>query len=124
MVVEKETFSIGQLVSKNCLTCGEEQSHQVATVTKKGQISKVICSVCATVSSFKAGTKAAESNGEPKIGKPYDRLLTYRKGQTMMHATFGYGEVMSIIEPQKIDVKFAGGLRRLIHSQQQGHSQQ
>ena len=34
----------------------------------------------------------------------------------MMHASFGYGEVMSVIEPQKIDVKFSGGLRRLIHS--------
>jgi hypothetical protein len=34
-----------------------------------------------------------------------------------MHSSFGYGEVMSVIEPQKIDVKFGDGLRRLIHSQ-------
>jgi hypothetical protein len=108
---------IGQLVSKTCLKCGEEQSHQVATMTKKGQISKVICSVCATVSTFKSGTKAADADGAPKTGTPYDRTRTYRKGQTMMHSAFGYGEVMSVIEPQKIDVKFAGGLRRLIHSQ-------
>ena len=115
--MEKETFSIGQLVSKQCLNCGEEQSHTVATVTKKGQISKVICSVCSVVSTFKSTAKTANDDETPKTGTPYDRTRTYRKGQTMMHTSFGYGEVMSVIEPQKIDVKFSGGLRRLIHSQ-------
>ncbi|MDQ4122960.1 MAG: hypothetical protein M3209_16100 [Acidobacteriota bacterium] len=115
--MEKETFTIGQLVSKNCLKCGDEQSHTVASVTKKGQISKVICSVCAVLSSFKLSAKALDADATPKTGTPYDRTRTYRKGQTMMHSSFGYGEVMSVIEPQKIDVKFSGGLRRLIHSQ-------
>lgn len=115
--MENETFSIGQLVSKACLNCGEEQSHQVATVTKKGQVSKVVCSVCAVISSFKSTTKALDADDAPKTGTPYDRTRTYRKGQTMMHSSFGYGEVVSLVEPQKIDVKFSGGLRRLIHSQ-------
>ena len=30
----------------------------------------------------------------------------YRKGQAMMHSTFGQGEVTAVIEPQKIDVLF------------------
>lgn len=115
--MENGTFSIGQLVSKNCLNCGEEQSHQVATLTKKGQISKVVCSVCSVVSTFKSTAKTLDADATPKTGTPYDRSRTYRKGQTMMHSSFGYGEVMSVIEPQKIDVKFTGGLRRLIHSQ-------
>lgn len=115
--MENEVFTVGQLVSKDCLTCGAEQSHQVMTVTKKGAISKVVCAVCATVSSFKASAKAADADQGQKTGEPYDRKLTYRKGQKMMHNTFGYGEVMSLIEPRKIDVKFSGGLRRLIHSQ-------
>ncbi len=115
--MENKVFSIGQLVSKACLNCGEEQSHQVATLTKKGQISKVVCSVCAVVSTFKSTAKSPSSDDTPKTGTPYDRTRTYRKGQTMMHSSFGYGEVMSVIEPQKIDVKFSGGLRRLIHSQ-------
>lgn len=115
--MEKETFSIGQLVSKSCLNCGEEQSHAVASVTKKGQISKVICSVCSVLSTFKTTARVFDADAAPKTGTPYDRTRTYRKGQTMMHSSFGYGEVMSVIEPQKIDVKFSGGLRRLIHSQ-------
>ena len=112
----KETFSINQLVSKTCLKCGEEQSHRVGTLTKKGHVSKVVCSVCAVVSTFKSTAKSVDADAATKTGTPYDRTRTYRKGQTMMHASFGYGEVMSVIEPQKIDVKFSGGLRRLIHS--------
>ncbi len=116
--MENPNFSIGQLVSKTCVKCGEEQSHQVATLTKKGQISKVVCSVCSVVSTFKSGVKSLDADGvASKTGTPYDRTRTYRKGQTMMHSSFGYGEVMSVIEPQKIDVKFSDGLRRLIHSQ-------
>lgn len=115
--MENGTFSIGQLVSKVCTKCGEEQSHQIASLTKKGQISKVVCSICSAVSTFKSTAKASDDDSTPKTGTPYDRTKTYRKGQTMVHSSFGYGEVMSVIEPQKIDVKFAGGLRRLIHSQ-------
>jgi hypothetical protein len=115
--MENETFAVGQLVSKMCLTCGDEQSHQILTVTKKGLISKVVCAVCATTSSFKSTAKTASASSEPKTADPYDRTHTYRKGQTMMHNAFGYGEVMSVIEPQKIDVKFSDRLRRLIHAQ-------
>ena len=113
--MESGTFAIGQLVEKICLSCGVEQSHTVTVLTKKGLISKVACTSCATVSSFKSGVKAAD-DGKPKTGSPYDPKLTYRKGQAMMHNSFGYGEVMSIIEPQKIDVKFSDRLRRLIHA--------
>jgi hypothetical protein len=115
--MENGTFEIGQLVSKMCLGCGEEQSHKIATLTKRGQISKVICSVCGVASTFKSGSKAAVADDSPKTGTPYDRTRTYRKGQTMMHDAFGYGEVMSVVEPRKIDVKFSDRLRRLIHAQ-------
>lgn len=113
--MESETFSVGQLVEKLCQPCGVEQSHTVTVLTKKGLISKVACTACATVSSFKSGAKATD-DGKPKTGSPYDPKMTYRKGQGMLHNSFGYGEVMSIIEPQKIDVKFSDRLRRLIHA--------
>jgi hypothetical protein len=49
------------------------------------------------------------------VGAPYDRARTYRRGQTLMHPTFGEGEVTAIIEG-KMDVLFADRMRRLIHS--------
>ena len=114
--MEDKIFLVGELVSKTCAKCGSEQSHTITTLTKKGQISKVTCATCSTVSSFKSGIAAAKSEDRQKESTPYDRTKTYRKGQTMMHSSFGYGEVLSVIEPQKIDVKFSDGMRRLIHS--------
>lgn len=115
--MENETIALGQLVEKFCLTCGEENSHTVAALTKKGLISKVVCTNCGTLGSFKVAKEATAKTVEPKDSTPYDRTKTYRKGQAMMHASFGYGEVVSVIEPQKMDVKFSSGLRRLIHGQ-------
>ena len=114
--MEDKIFLIGQLVSKTCTKCGSEQSHVITTLTKKGQISKVACTVCSTASAFKSGIAAAKADGREKTSTPYDRTRTYRKGQTMIHSSFGYGEVLSVIEPQKIDVKFSDGMRRLIHA--------
>jgi len=52
-----------------------------------------------------------------KTPSPYDRTLTYRAGQSMIHQMFGIGEVTKLIEPGKMDVLFEDHLRRLIHAQ-------
>jgi len=75
-----------------------------------------MCDVCSTVSTFKSGVKTSVGM-TTKAGSPYDRTRKYRKGQAMMHSTFGQGEVTAVIEPQKIDVLFGDQVRRLIHAQ-------
>ncbi len=116
--VEKHIYAVGDRVEKLCLVCGEERGHVVASVTKRGQISRVDCARCKTRSTFKQnavhGTRAAM-----KIGAPYDQARTYSSGQTMLHPTYGVGEVMAVIEPRKIDVLFPDRMRRLIHSRVQ-----
>ncbi|HEX8707642.1 MAG TPA: hypothetical protein VF723_05225 [Pyrinomonadaceae bacterium] len=114
--MEKQTYTIDDCVEKLCAVCGEVRGHVVASVTKRGQISRVSCPKCGTRSSFKPSTGTAGGLSSTKAGAPYDRTRTYRTGQTMMHPTYGLGEVTAIIEPQKIDVLFADRLRRLIHS--------
>jgi hypothetical protein len=114
--MEKQTFTVGERVEKVCAVCDEERGHVVASVTKRGQISRVECPKCGTRSPFRSGAKLAGSHSSAKVGAPYDRTRTYRTGQTMTHPTFGIGEVTAIIEPQKIDVLFADRMRRLIHS--------
>ncbi len=112
--MEKQTYVVGDRVEKLCMVCGEERGHLVASVTLRGRISRVDCPKCSTRSSFKSGVKLV--GGRPlKAGAPYDRTNKYHKGQTMLHPSFGVGEVMAIIEPQKIDVLFADRMRRLIH---------
>jgi len=112
--LEKSTFACGDRVEQMCLKCGEERGHVVASVSKKGKITRVSCPVCGSRAPYKSGgvsTRAASG-----AGAPYDASRTYRRGQVMIHPVFGEGEVTALIEPCKIDVLFADRMRRLIHS--------
>ncbi len=115
MEEDKKIFAIGDRVEQMCVTCGEERGHIVASMTKRGKITRVTCPKCSSRVPYKSGTVRRASN---KVGAPYDRARTYRRGQTMLHPNFGEGEVTALIEPGKMDVLFADRVRRLIHSHQ------
>jgi hypothetical protein len=114
--MEKHSYAVGDRVEKQCAVCNVERGHVVASLTKRGQVWRVSCPSCDTLSSFKSGANVSRAGSLTKTGAPYDRNRTYRKGQTMTHPTFGPGEVTALIEPQKIDVLFTDRLRRLIHA--------
>lgn len=116
--MEQQTHKVGERVEKFCAACGEERGHVVASVTKRGQISRVTCPQCGTRSTFKSG-EGASARTSAKAGAPYDSTRTYRAGQSLTHPVFGPGEVTAVIEPQKIDVLFSDRLRRLIHAKPQ-----
>ena len=109
---EKGIFAVGDRVEQMCATCQEERGHIVVSVTKKGRITRVSCPKCGSRVPYKAG---ATFRASTTAGAPYDRARTYRRGQMMMHPSFGQGEVTAIIEAGKIDVLFADRMRRLIH---------
>ena len=111
---EKRVFTIGNRIDQMCVTCNEERGHIVVSVTKAGRITRVTCPMCDSRVMYRAGTTSRASS---KLGAPYDRARTYRKGQTLTHPMFGEGEVTAIIEPQKMDVLFADRIRRMIHAQ-------
>jgi hypothetical protein len=117
--VEKPTYAVGARVDKFCAKCQEERGHIVATITKRGQISRVSCPKCGVRSSFKpaTGPRSASASASAKASAPYDRTRTYRTGQHLTHATYGPGEVTAVIEPKKIDVLFSDRVCRLIYSQ-------
>jgi DNA-directed RNA polymerase subunit RPC12/RpoP len=110
---EKPVFKIGDRVDQMCITCNEERGHIVVSVSKAGKITRVGCPMCASRVMYRAGTTRRASAHQ---AVPYDRARTYRKGQTLIHPTFGEGEVTAIIEPQKMDVLFGDRIRRLIHA--------
>jgi DNA-directed RNA polymerase subunit RPC12/RpoP len=105
--------AIGDRVDQMCLTCGEERGHIVASVSKTGKITRVSCPICNSRVPYKGGSTRTTATS---AGAPYDRTRTYRRGQTMLHPTFGEGEVTAVIESGKIDVLFADRIRRLIHA--------
>ena len=112
--MEKQIYTDGERVEKFCAVCGEERGHVVASVTKRGQISRVSCPKCGTRSTFKAGSGTAARHSAES--SPYDRTRTYRAGQSLTHPVFGVGEVTALVDPQKIDVLFPDRMRRLIHA--------
>ena len=114
--MEKEVFTVGDRTDKFCAVCADERGHIVTSVTKRGQVSRVTCSKCGTVSTFQL---ASRTSPRPSIKAPssYDRTITYRAGQSMTHKIFGVGQVTKLIEPRKMDVLFEDRLRRLIHAQ-------
>jgi hypothetical protein len=114
--MEKHQYAVGDRVDKLCTVCNEERGHVVALLNKAGQISRVSCPQCGTRSAFKSGKSVKSKRSLPQDSQPYDWTRTYRKGQTMMHPTFGLGEVTAVIEPQKIDVLFSDRVRRLVHA--------
>lgn len=113
--MDEQLHIVGERADKFCAVCAEERGHIITSVTKHGRISRVNCPKCSTVSTFKRAARTAQRRSlQP--GAPYDRTHTYRTGQTMTHSTYGQGEVMSLVEPQKIDVLFSDRMRRLIHA--------
>jgi hypothetical protein len=116
--MEKQVFAVGERADKLCAKCDDERGHIVTAVTKRGQISRVSCPKCGTVSTFKLSSRTLPRLAV-KTPSPYDRSITYRAGQSMAHQMFGIGEVTGLIDPQKIDVLFQDRLRRLIHAQGQ-----
>lgn len=109
---EKTVYKIGDRVDQMCVNCKEERGHIVTSVSKVGRITRVGCPMCKSSVTYRAGASRASA----KSGAPYDRGRTYRKGQILMHPTFGEGEVTEIIEPQKMDVLFGDRIRRMIHA--------
>ncbi len=114
-VAEKPAFVVGDRVEKLCIKCGEERGHVIASLNKRGKISRVTCPKCGTLGTFKTGVGTG-TRRKLDPGAPYDQTRAYRAGQTMLHPTFGQGEVTALIEPLKIDVLFADRMRRLIHA--------
>ena len=109
----KPVFKIGDRVDQMCVNCKEERGHIVTSLSKVGRITRVGCPMCKSSVTYRAGTPSRVS---AKPGAPYDPAQTYRKGQILMHPTFGEGEVTEIIEPRKMDVLFADRIRRMIHA--------
>lgn len=113
--MKKPVNVAGDHVEMFCTVCELEQQHVVGAATKLGTITKASCEKCNTVVSFSRGVKTAVSAGKGKNASPYDRTRSYRMGQSMMHDTFGRGEVTTIIDSRKIDVLFGDKTRRMLH---------
>ena len=107
--MEKQVFTVGERIDKFCAVCNEERGHIVTSVTKRGQISRVSCSKCGTVSTFKLASRTLPRPAI-KTPSPYDRTLTYRAGQSMTHADVWYRRSNKIDRAEKDGSALPGSL--------------
>ena|SRR5687767_2505682 len=115
--MKNQIYTIGENVEKFCAVCDEQLGHIVKSVTKAGRVSRVNCSKCGLLGTFKPIANLTKVQSlATKTGVPYDQSKTYRSGQIMSHTTFGTGEVLTVIDRRKIDVLFLDRVRRLVHS--------
>jgi transcription elongation factor Elf1 len=115
--MNKRIYTVGENVEKFCPACQAQFGHIVKSVTKTGSVSRVNCSKCGLLGTFKASTNLLKiQDSATKTGEPYQQSRTYRAGQVMAHTTFGPGEVMTVFDTKTIDVLFADRVRRLVHS--------
>ena len=115
--MSEETYTIGESVDKLCPDCNVNLEHAVKSLTKLGKISRVVCSKCGKIGTYKRSVNAGKLEKlKSKTGSPYDWTKTYRTGQIMQHSTFGIGEVLKVSNSKMIDVLFMDRVRRLIHS--------
>lgn len=116
-MIKKQIYTVGENVEKFCVVCNEQLDHVVKSITKTGSVSKVNCTQCGELGSFKAIPNLSKiKNLATKTGAPYEQSKTYRSGQIMAHPKFGTGEVMTVFDTKQIDVLFTDRVRRLVHS--------
>ena len=120
---------LGDDVLTYCGRCKEERTHQVVALNNGGGVERVICRTCHSNHLYRdrqVRTKKADAvsvrRREAKSAATSDARLyayspkeVYEKGQMIMHPKFGTGEVVEV-RAGKIDVRFDGELRTLLHA--------
>ena len=122
-------INLGDEVLTYCGRCKVERTHQVVALNSSGGIERVTCRTChsnhlyrerAAKSKTPQPRPARQAAARPAARPPgpvhaYSPAETYTKGQLISHPKFGVGEVVEA-RAGKVDVKFSGDLRTLLHA--------
>jgi len=114
-----------------CGRCKEERNHQIVALGSEGRAERVQCRTCnsnrlyrekknGVVGDVRQRRERVPKTGviNPNFNKParaYSSQEKYARGDVIAHAKFGAGEVMEA-RGGKIDVKFSGEMRTLLHA--------
>ncbi|MDW7709024.1 MAG: hypothetical protein SCH98_01015 [Deferrisomatales bacterium] len=134
---------VGDSVRSRCTKCRRDTRHLIVSLMGSAP-ARVACTVCEGVHNYRPATVPAPLRGQgaPKavpprrasrpsaveqewaagVGKrdPADAVayrpagLVFRAGSLLDHPTFGLGLVRKVLPPNKVEVLFRDGIRRLI----------
>lgn len=135
-------LTVGDPVDSMCTKCKQMRRHTVIAL-QDGQPARVQCRICEGFHNYRAPRKAAppreraaraapatrvsqprppKLSGEyekavgaldPALSVPYRMDSRYASGDILHHPTFGLGLVHKAIPPDKVEVWFPGGPKRL-----------
>ncbi len=133
-----KSLSAGDYVASRCTKCKEQTNHTIVAMVGT-KVVRVECNTCGSVHNYH-GEKAAKApkttrtsttsskprttkyqrdweelmaNVRPEEAIPYSMATPMRDGMLIQHPSFGLGQVISITKPNKMEVRFAGGIKLL-----------
>jgi len=127
---------VGESVKAQCTKCRKATRHLVVSVVG-GSPGRVECMVCEGVHNYRSPRPTAQARPKKTAGKARGsavlqeweaevgskdarKAVTYgvhgvfRAGDLLAHNTFGLGLVRKVIPPNKIEVHFRDGIKRLV----------
>ncbi len=134
-------LSAGDYIASRCSKCKDTTNHTIVAMVE-GKVVRVQCNICnsvhnhrspaekTTTSRTSSGTKTsssksvrqtrAEENWQELLHaaassdvKPYNMQTVFRTGDFIQHPTFGLGQVINTIAPNKMDIQFEDGVKML-----------
>jgi hypothetical protein len=124
----------GDEVAAYCGRCKDERTHQVIALNSDNAPATVICRTCgeqhryrpqrpgesaaprrSTGTTTRRGPRAETADAPQGPTRPYSPREVYAEGEWVEHSKFGAGRVIAA-RAGKIEVKFEGGARLLVHA--------
>lgn len=106
-----------KIVRVECSTCITTHAYHPAKPTTSGATQKKVTAPRKSKSDPDAEARAEwaalQPSLDPSQAVPYDMNRVYRVNNLLFHPNFGLGIVRLVIQPNKIDVLFQDGKKRL-----------
>jgi len=133
-----KTLSAGEYIASRCTKCKENTNHTIVAMVGE-KVVKVECNTCGSIHKYHGektpkaptGRKAAGAGSKPRTTKsqrdweellatvrpedavPYSMTTPMQEGQLIQHPSFGLGQVVGTTKPNKMEVRFADGVKLL-----------
>ena len=130
----RKDLSAGDYVASRCTKCKDMTNHTIIAMVD-AEIVKVECNTCGGTHKYRAAAKQTAAKKTTKKAKtpskaqreweeietkasqqeviPYNMSNPGNNDMLIMHPSFGLGLVVSCIKPNKMEVRFASGIKML-----------
>jgi hypothetical protein len=135
--MSEKVLSAGDHIASKCTKCKDTTNHTIVALVGE-KVARVECNTCGSIHNYRGETKkkqpagrsttAAKSRSVNKAQRDWDELLENAKpeeataysmttpmkeGLLILHPTFGLGQVLNCIRPNKMEVRFQAGIKLL-----------